>query len=52
MKLLIDAVGGEILPFNLLEALPKYWILMLALRARIILYKNRDTALNMISKII
>jgi hypothetical protein len=48
------AVGGELLPFNLLETLPKYWILMLALLlpALIILYKKRDLALNLISRII
>jgi hypothetical protein len=54
IKPIIDAVGGEILPFNLLEALPKYWILILALLlpAFNILYKKRNLALNVISRII
>ena len=54
MKPIIDAVGGELLPFNLLEVLPKYWIFLLALLlpAFIIIYKKRDLALNFISRII
>jgi hypothetical protein len=54
MKPIIDAVGGELLPFELLEVLPKYWIIILALLlpAFIILFKKRDTALNLISRII
>jgi hypothetical protein len=54
LKLIPEAIGGEILPFNLLEALPKYWILLFALLlpAFIILYKKRDLALNLISRII
>jgi len=54
IKPIIEAVGGELLPFNLLEILPKYWILLLALLlpACIILYKKRDLALNLISRII
>ena len=54
IKPIIEAVGGELLPFNLLEILPKYWILLLALLlpAFIILYKKRDLALNLISRII
>jgi hypothetical protein len=49
-----EAVGGEILPFNLLEILPKYWILILALLlpAFVLLYRKRDLALNLISRII
>jgi len=53
-KIIPEAIGGELLPLNLLEAFPKYWILMLALLlpALIILYKKRDLAINLISRII
>ena len=53
-KPLIDVVGGNILPFNLFDALPKYWIIMLVLLLPvfIILYKKRDLALHLISKVI
>lgn len=51
---IIKVAGGELLPFNLLDTLPKYWILILALLlpALIILYKKRDLALHLISRII
>jgi hypothetical protein len=53
-KPIIEAVGGEILPFNLLEVFPKYWILIFALLLPVfvVLYKKRDLALNFISRII
>ena len=53
-KPIIDVVGGNLIPFNLLDAIPKYWIIMLALLlpAMIILYKKRDLALHLISKVI
>jgi hypothetical protein len=53
-KPIIDAVGGELIPLNILEVLPKYWILILAvlLPAFIIFYKKRDLALNLVSRII
>ena len=53
-KIITDAVGGEVIPFNLLESVPKLWIMLLALLlpAFIVLYKKRDTALDLISKVI
>ena len=53
-KIITDAVVGEILPFNLLEAFPKLWIILLTilLPAFIILYKKRDIGFNLISRII
>ena len=54
VKLIVKAVGGELLPFNLIETLPKGWIIimLLILPACVILYKKRDTALNLISRFI
>jgi hypothetical protein len=53
-KIIPEAVGGEILPLNLIEALPKYWllILVLLLPAAVLIYRKRDLALNLISRII
>ncbi len=53
-KIIPEALGGEVLPFNLIEALPKYWLLLLilALPAFILLYRKRDLALNLVSRII
>jgi hypothetical protein len=47
-------VGGEILPFNLLETLPKYWLFGVALLIPLVLllYKKRDLALNLLSHVI
>jgi len=46
-------VGGEILPFNLFEALPIHLILLLIMMIPVIIlvYKKRDLALNIISKV-
>lgn len=54
VKPIIEAVGGELIPLNLIETFPKYWILILALLlpAFVILYKKRATALNLISRFI
>jgi hypothetical protein len=53
-KIIPESVGGELIPINLLEAFPKHWILIFALilPAFIVLYKKRDLALNLISRII
>lgn len=53
-KIIPEAVGGELLPFNLIEAFPKHWVLILAilLPVFVILYKKRDLALNLVSRII
>jgi len=54
LKIIPEAVGGEVLPFNLIETLPSYWVFILAffLPVLVLLYKKRDLALNFIAKII
>ena len=45
-------VGGEIIPFDLLASLSKYWILLLILLLPLVLlmYKRREIALNLLSR--
>jgi hypothetical protein len=47
-------VGGEILPFNLLSVLPKYWIMLalLLIPPAFVLYKRRDLAMNLINRLL
>lgn len=54
IKRIPEAIGGEILPFNLLEAFPKYWLLLLVLLIPVfvVIYKKRNLALNLLSRII
>jgi hypothetical protein len=48
-----DAVGGELLPFNLIESLSIQVILIMILLipAFLLLYKKRDYAVNLIARI-
>lgn len=47
-------VGGEVLPFNLLETLPKYWLVGLAILIPVLLliYRKREPVLSLLSRII
>jgi len=48
-----EPVGGEIIPFNLFKALPIQLLLILVIMIPVIVlvYKKRDLALNIISKV-
>ena len=48
----LEPVGGEIIPFDLLASLSKYWILLLILLLPLVLlmYKRREIALNLLSR--
>jgi hypothetical protein len=50
----VGAVGGELLPFNLIESLPLHVIILMILMtpAFLLLYKKRDYALNLIARIL
>jgi len=47
-------VGGEIIPFDLLASLSKYWILLVILLFPLVLlmYKRREIALKLLSRAI
>jgi hypothetical protein len=47
-------VGGEILPFKMLNLLPKYWILfaLLLIPLTVIIYKKRSVVMNILNRII
>ncbi|MBD3206948.1 hypothetical protein GF319_11490 [Candidatus Bathyarchaeota archaeon] len=46
-----EAVGGELLPFDVLKAIPPHVLLLLifAIPAVVLLYKKRDYALNLLA---
>jgi hypothetical protein len=48
-----DAVGGELLPFDIIKALPAHMIMILVLMVPllILLYKKRDYAVNLIARL-
>jgi hypothetical protein len=52
-KVVPDAVGGELLSFSVLEALPAHLILFLLLMipAFLLLYKKKDYAINLIARL-
>ena len=47
-------VGGEIVPLNLIQIIPKHWIIMLILLlpAALVLYKKREVAIELITRIL
>ncbi len=47
-------VGGELFPFNLVQIIPKQWIiiLILLLPAALVLYKKREVAMDLITRIL
>jgi len=47
-------VGGEIIPFDLLASLSKYWILLVILLFPLVLlmYKRREIALKLLSRVL
>ena len=48
-----DAVGGELLPFDIIRALPSHMIMILVLMVPllILLYKKRDYAMNLLVRL-
>jgi hypothetical protein len=49
-----EPVGGEIIPFDLLAALPRHWIIlvMILLPLAVILYKKRDVTIPLITRLL
>ena len=47
-------VGGELVPLNLVQIIPKQWIiiLILLLPAALVLYKKREAAMELITHIL